>query len=96
LSDAALADVQWILGHAHLSTTELYLNTAPQDAIDDVLAHYRRRAEAEQAPPAALSDGEPGYRAEILDALFGDVQREWTGPSPWWHAQTAGQRGHAA
>jgi len=69
-----LADVQWILGHAHLSTTELYLNTTPQDAIDDVLAHYRRRAEAEQAPPAALSDGEPGYRAEILDALFGDVQ----------------------
>ena len=69
-----LADVQWILGHAHLSTTELYLNTTPQDAIDDVLAHYRRRAEAEQAPPAALSDGEPGYRAEILDALFGDVR----------------------
>ena len=39
-----LTDVQWILGHAHLSTTELYLNTTPQDAIRDVLAHYDRRA----------------------------------------------------
>ncbi len=66
--------VKVLEGDAHLSTTELYLNTTPQDAIDDVLAHYRRRAEAGQAPPAALSDGEPGYRAEILDALFGDAQ----------------------
>ena len=48
-----LTDVQWILGHAHLSTTELYLNTTPQDAIDDVLAHYQRRAEGEEGNDSA-------------------------------------------
>ena len=67
-----LADVQWVLGHAHMSTTELYLNTTPQDAIADVLAHYRRRTEARKAPSAAADAGQPHYRPEILDALFGD------------------------
>ena len=67
-----LADVQWVLGHARMSTTELYLNTTPQDAIADVLAHYRRRTEARKAPSAAADAGQPHYRPEILDALFGD------------------------
>jgi hypothetical protein len=67
-----LTDVRWILGHVHLSTTELYLNTTPQDAIDDVLAHYRRRAEAKHAPPP--SGGGPDYRAQTLDVLFGSAQ----------------------
>jgi hypothetical protein len=67
-----ITDVQWILGHAHLSTTELYLNTTPKDAIDDVLAHYRRRAAAKQETPAP-SGGDLQYRSEALDALFGDA-----------------------
>jgi site-specific recombinase XerD len=66
-----LTDVQWILGHAHLSTTELYLNTTPQDAIRDVLAHYDRRAAAKDAMPEP-SEARLHYRAEALDALFGD------------------------
>jgi site-specific recombinase XerD len=69
-----LTDVQWVLGHAHLSTTEVYLNTTPQDAIADVLAHYQRRAAAEEEPPAAASPGHLRYRPEILDALFGDAR----------------------
>jgi site-specific recombinase XerC len=69
-----LTDVQWVLGHAHLSTTELYLNTTPQDAITDVLAHYQRRAEARQASPEAPGTGRLRYRPEILDALFGDLR----------------------
>jgi site-specific recombinase XerC len=66
-----LTDVQWILGHAHLSTTELYLNTTPQDAIGDVLAHYERRAAAKDAMPEP-SGTRLHYRPEALDALFGD------------------------
>jgi site-specific recombinase XerC len=66
-----LTDVQWILGHAHLSTTELYLNTTPQDAIRDVLAHYDRRAAAKNAMPEP-SEARLRYRPEALDALFGD------------------------
>jgi hypothetical protein len=57
-----------------LSTTELYLNTTPQDAIADVLAHYRRRTEAKEAPPAAPDAGGLHYRPETLDALFGDLR----------------------
>ena len=66
-----ITDVQWILGHAHLSTTELYLNTTPQDAIRDVLAHYERRAAAEDAMPEP-SGTRLNYRPEALGALFGD------------------------
>ena len=66
-----ITDVQWILGHAHLSTTELYLNTTPQDAIGDMLAHYERRAAAKDAMPEP-SGTRLHYRPEALDALFGD------------------------
>ena len=38
-----LCDVQWVLGHAHLSTTQLYLTPAPNEVIAEVLAHHRRR-----------------------------------------------------
>lgn len=69
-----LTDVQWVLGHAHLSTTEVYLNATPQDAIAGVLAHYQRRAAAEEEPPAAVSPGHLRYRPETLDALLGDTR----------------------
>ena len=62
-----VTDVQWVLGHAHLSTTERYLNPVTEDVITGVLAfHARRRDRGPAAPPAA------GYRAESLQVLFGD------------------------
>jgi hypothetical protein len=67
-----LTDVQWILGHAHLSTTELYLNTTPQDAIRDVLAHHQRRAEPKETTASRLSPASLHYRPGAMDALFGD------------------------
>ncbi len=66
-----LTDVQWILGHAHLSTTELYLNTTPQDAIRDVLAHHQRRAQSKEATASRPAPASLHYRPEALDALFG-------------------------
>lgn len=66
-----LTDVQWVLGHAHLSTTQLYLTPVASEVIAGVLAHHERAAS--NAAPAATGDG-PGagtYRAESLDALFG-------------------------
>ncbi len=62
-----LTDVQWILGHVHLSTTQIYLNPLPEDVIASVLAHHGRRASAPSAPPPTRS----GYRAASLDVLFG-------------------------
>ena len=62
-----LCDVQWVMGHVHLSTTQLYLTPAPSEVIAEVLAHHQRRltAAAPPSPPAGA-----GYRAESLDTLF--------------------------
>ena len=38
-----LTDVQWVLGHAHLSTTQLYLTAPDEDVIAAVVAHHARR-----------------------------------------------------
>jgi site-specific recombinase XerD len=67
-----LADVQWVLGHAHLSTTQLYLTPMPGDVIAGVLAHHRRRQPL-AAPdlPGGAADVPSSYRPESLDVLFG-------------------------
>jgi site-specific recombinase XerD len=70
LRDAALtlADVQWVLGHAHITTTQIYTAPAPDEVIRHVLAHHDRQRAREalvRAPPA------PGYRPEVLATLFG-------------------------
>ena len=33
-----LTDVQWVMGHAHLSTTQRYLNPVTEDVIAGLLA----------------------------------------------------------
>ena len=64
-----LTDVQWVLGHAHLSTTQRYLNPVTEDVIAGVLAfHARQRDREPAAPPTA------GYRAESLQILFGEAE----------------------
>jgi site-specific recombinase XerC len=62
-----LTDVQWVLGHAHLSTTQIYLTPMPDDVISAVLAHHRRSGEATGQSTAAPGGG---YRSESLDVLF--------------------------
>lgn len=63
-----LTDVQWVLGHAHLSTTQLYLSPLPEDVIASVLAHHER---ATGPQPAAPPPRRSRYRAESLNVLFG-------------------------
>jgi integrase len=65
-----LADVQWILGHAHLTTTQIYLNPSVEEAVAGLRAHHARqaRAAADPVPPA------PGYDPRSLDMLFGRGQ----------------------
>ncbi|MGW3168418.1 hypothetical protein ACWC9Q_37905 [Streptomyces sp. NPDC001142] len=62
-----MTDVQWVLGHAHLSTTQIYLPAGRDEIVEAVRAHHERQARLAQVPavPAA------GYRAESLNDLFG-------------------------
>ena len=61
-----LTDVQWVLGHAQLTTTQLYLSPLPEDVIANVLAFHERGTgrQPEASPP-------PRYRPESLNILFG-------------------------
>jgi site-specific recombinase XerD len=62
-----LTDVQYVLGHAQLTTTQIYLTPRKEDVIERMLAHH-----AEQTRKAAQQDTLPaaGYRPETLDVLF--------------------------
>jgi integrase len=65
--DMPITDVRWVLGHASLSTTQLYTTPTPADVIDAVMAHHRRRAQ----PQSPTQSPTLGYRQESLDVLFG-------------------------
>jgi site-specific recombinase XerD len=64
-----LTDVQHVLGHARLTTTQAYLTPRKEDVIRRVLAHHAEqvRQQVRRRIPAPA----PGYRAEALDVLFG-------------------------
>jgi integrase len=65
-----LTDVQYVLGHAQLTTTQIYTTPRQEDVIRRLLAHHQeqsRQATARTAPAPA-----PGYRTETLDILFGN------------------------
>ncbi len=63
----SLADVQWVAGHAHITTTEIYLEPSQDEVVAQVLAHHARRADQ----PARPAPAAPGYRPEVLATLLG-------------------------
>jgi hypothetical protein len=63
-----ITDVQWVLGHAHITTTQIYTAPAPDEVIRHVLAHHDRQRTREVSLPAPPA---PGYRPEVLATLFG-------------------------
>lgn len=67
----SLTDVQWVLGHAHLATTQIYLRPRADEVIARVLEHHRRRAEP-APPPSAPPSG--GYSPDSLRELLGQVR----------------------
>jgi integrase len=68
-----LTDVQFVLGHAQLTTTQLYLTPRKEDVIRRVLAHHaeQTRQTVQRRSPAPAS----GYEADTLDVLFGTDAR---------------------
>jgi site-specific recombinase XerD len=71
-----ITDVQWVLGHASLTTTQIYVNPLPEDVIAAVLAHQARERNPHgtpgQPPPTVAGSD---YRRESLDVLFGQDPR---------------------
>ena len=64
-----LTDVQLVLGHAQLTTTQIYLTPRQEDVVRRVFTHHdeQARCAAARSRPAPA----PGYRPESLDVLFG-------------------------
>ena len=64
----SLADVQWVMGHAHLTTTEIYLTPTrgrgDRGACSPTMP--ARPARGNDPPPPA-----PGYDPQSLSVLFG-------------------------
>jgi integrase len=69
-----LSDVQWVLGHARLTTTQIYLNPVPEEVIASVVAYYSRQAAGThgQGPGAEPARAVARYRPESLRVLFGE------------------------
>lgn len=67
-----LTDVQLVLGHAQLSTTQIYLTPRKEDVIRRLLTHHAEQTKraAERVVPAPA----PGYRPEALEVLFGTAR----------------------
>lgn len=64
-----LTDVQFVLGHALLTTTQLYMTPRKEEVIRRVLAHHGEQVRQAQRRPRPAPA--PGYRRETLDVLFG-------------------------
>jgi integrase len=67
-SELSLTDVQWVMGHAHVTTTEIYLTPTRDEVIECVLSHRARRSRVQKAPPPQPA---PGYDSQSLSVLFG-------------------------
>jgi site-specific recombinase XerD len=70
--EVSLTDIQAVLGHVHLTTTEAYLKPRMDDVIERVNLHFSSRA-ADARP----SDAAPGrlspYSPDDMTELFGDT-----------------------
>jgi site-specific recombinase XerD len=65
--ELSLTDVQWVLGHAHLTTTQLYVTPTQDEVVQAVQAHHARRGRRRDDPPPPA----PGYDPQSLAVLFG-------------------------
>lgn len=67
----SLVDVQAILGHAHLSTTQIYLEADDEEVFARVRRHLADQEKVKHVPVPPVADG---YSAIDLEVLFGRKQ----------------------
>jgi site-specific recombinase XerD len=68
--EMSITDVQWILAHASLETTQLYTTPDQHEVIVNTRAYHQRRAGKPAQTPAPPA---PGYNPESLRTLFGGL-----------------------
>ena len=66
----SLTDVQRILGHANLSTTEQYIRQQDVDVLSRVAEHLHRRANPQSGP---APENRMRYDHDDLTELMGDA-----------------------
>jgi hypothetical protein len=64
----SLTDVQWVLGHARLSSTQIYLRPREDEIVARVLEHQGTRRDV---PRPSLSLPQGRYRPEVLATVLG-------------------------
>ena len=64
-----LTDVQWVLGHAQLTTTQIYTTPRKEEVVRRVLAHHAEQTKLAKERGAARAAA--NYRPETLEVLFG-------------------------
>ena len=68
-----LTDVQFVLGHRQLTTTQIYLTPRKEEVIRRLLTHHAEQTR--QAATRVSPTPAPGYRPESLEILFGTSGR---------------------
>jgi integrase len=63
-----LVDLQWLLGHARITTTQIYLRPRQEEVVGRLRAYHQRRIVDPQTPPPVVTGG---YRPEVLATLLG-------------------------
>lgn len=72
--NVSLTDIQAVLGHVHITTTEAYLRLREDEVIERVNQHFVLRAAAKRLPQPAPAPPSP-YSAADMTELFGGA--EW-------------------
>jgi integrase len=65
--DMPITDVQWVLGHRYLSTTQIYVNPTTEEVITSVRAFHARQGQAKRAAAPSAADE---YNKASLATLF--------------------------
>lgn len=65
----SLVDVQWVLGHADITSTQVYLEPRQEDVVAKVLAHHAAASSPGRPAPRPAA----GYSPAVFDALFGGM-----------------------
>lgn len=64
--DMTITDVQWVLGHLNVTTTQIYTEANPEEVLEKMARHFTRPKPEPSKTPLMT-----GYNQESLNILFG-------------------------